>query len=134
MHDDVGNTGEREIGHDMAVAAVEHDERASVGGAKEAAAVEPVGFAGNEIAAQVRLHAGRRLSSPALVADGNNARADGFVSLGVVASAAAVAFGVEIADPIIGLLITLVILRITWDSWHTVSTTEPGKPLEPHEH
>ena len=27
---------------------------------------------------------------------------------------------VPIADPIIGLVITLVILRITWDSWHTV--------------
>nr|MBA2385378.1 cation transporter [Actinomycetota bacterium] len=43
-----------------------------------------VGFVGNEIAAQVRLRAGRRLGSPALVADGNHARVDGFVSLGVV--------------------------------------------------
>ena len=46
-----------------------------------------IGFAGNEIAAQVRLRAGRRLDSPALIADGNHARADGFVSLGVLASA-----------------------------------------------
>ncbi|MCZ7588773.1 MAG: cation transporter [Gaiella sp.] len=50
-----------------------------------------VGFLGNELAAQVRLRAGRRLASPALVADGNHARVDGFVSLGVVASAGAVA-------------------------------------------
>ncbi len=88
-----------------------------------------IGFVGNEIAAQVRLRAGKRLSSPALVADGNHARIDGFVSLGVVASAAVVALGLRIADPIIGLAITLVILKITWDSWRTVSTTDPGEML-----
>ena len=73
-----------------------------------------IGFLGNEIAAQVRLRAGRRLQSPALVADGNHARVDGFVSLGVLASAAVVSVGLKLADPIIGLLITLVIVRITW--------------------
>ncbi|TML70164.1 MAG: hypothetical protein E6G11_08340, partial [Actinobacteria bacterium] len=51
------------------------------------AAAGVIGFLGNELAAQVRLRAGRRLSSPAMVADGNHARVDGFVSLGVVASA-----------------------------------------------
>ena len=86
-----------------------------------------IGFIGNEVAAQVRLRAGRRLSSPALIADGNHARVDGFVSLGVVASAGAVALGAPIADPIIGLVITVVILKITWDSWRTVSTTDPGE-------
>ena len=55
------------------------------------AAAGVFGFIGNEIAAQVRLRAGRRLNSPALVADGNHARVDGFVSLGVLASAAVVA-------------------------------------------
>jgi cation diffusion facilitator family transporter len=84
------------------------------------AAAGVIGFAGNEIAAQVRLRAGRRLDSPALVADGNHARVDGFVSLGVVVSAAAVAAGVPVADPLVGLAITLVILRITLDSWRTV--------------
>jgi len=79
-----------------------------------------VGFIGNEIAAQVRLRAGRRLASAAMTADGNHARIDGFVSLGVVASAIVVALGAQIADPIIGLTITLVILKITWDSWNTV--------------
>jgi Co/Zn/Cd efflux system component len=93
-----------------------------------------VGFIGNELAAQVRLRAGRRLSSPALIADGNHARVDGFVSLGVVASAIVVALGAQIGDPIIGLLITAVILKITWDSWRTVSTTEPGELGELHEH
>jgi Co/Zn/Cd efflux system component len=57
------------------------------------AAAGAIGFLGNEIAAQVRLRGGRRLSSPALIADGNHARIDGFVSLGVVASAIAVALG-----------------------------------------
>ena len=93
-----------------------------------------VGFVGNELAARVRLRAGKRLSSPALIADGNHARVDGFVSLGVVASAIVVALGARIGDPIIGLLITLVILKITWDSWRTVSSTKPGEPIELHEH
>ena len=91
-----------------------------------------IGFAGNEIAARVRLRAGRRLASPALVADGNHARADGFVSLGVVVSAGAVALGAEIVDPVVGLVITAVILKITWDSWRVIRTSEPGELA--HEH
>jgi cation diffusion facilitator family transporter len=79
-----------------------------------------IGFLGNELAARVRLRAGGRLSSPALVADGKHARVDGFVSLGVIASAALVALGWKLGDPIVGLLITLVILKVTWDAWHTV--------------
>jgi divalent metal cation (Fe/Co/Zn/Cd) transporter len=85
------------------------------------AAAGLIGFVGNEIAAQVRLRGGSRLESPALIADGNHARVDGFVSLGVVASAIVVALGLRIADPVIGLLITLVILKITWDSYQTVT-------------
>ena len=84
------------------------------------AAAGSIGFVGNEIAAHIRLKAGKRLSSPALIADGNHARTDGFVSLGVLASAALVALGAQVADPIIGLVITLVILHITWESWHTI--------------
>jgi len=84
------------------------------------AAAGLVGFVGNELAAQIRLAAGKRLASPALTADGNHARIDGLVSLGVVASALAVGLGAPLADPLIGLAITLVILRITWESWHTV--------------
>ncbi len=79
-----------------------------------------IGFLGNEVAAQIRLRAGRRLNSPALIADGNHARIDGFVSLGVVLSSIVVALGASIGDPIVGFLITLVILKITWDSWNTV--------------
>ena len=91
------------------------------------AAAGVIGFVGNEVAAQVRLRAGKRLSSPAMLADGNHARVDGFVSLGVVASAIVVSLGARIGDPIIGLVITLVILRVTWQSWRTVSRTDPGE-------
>ena len=84
------------------------------------AAAGALGFAGNWLAALIRTRSGRRLDSPALVADGAHARADAYVSLGVVASAIVVALGVPIADPLIGLAITAVILRITWESWRTV--------------
>jgi cation diffusion facilitator family transporter len=79
-----------------------------------------IGYVGNTFAARVRTRAGYRLDSPALIADGDHARADAYVSLAVVASAAVVALGLEIADPLIGLTITVVILRITWQSWATV--------------
>jgi cation diffusion facilitator family transporter len=84
------------------------------------AAAGAVGFVGNEAAAWVRLRAGRRLNSPALVADGYHARTDGIVSLGVVLSALAVWAGAEVVDPAIAIAITLVILRISWQSWQTV--------------
>ncbi|MEA2363425.1 MAG: hypothetical protein QOD71_2570 [Thermoleophilaceae bacterium] len=84
------------------------------------AAAGVIGFAGNWAAAAIRSRAGRRLHSLALIADGAHARADAYVSLGVVASAIAVAAGLRLADPLIGLGITIVILRITWNSWKTV--------------
>ena len=84
------------------------------------AAAGAIGYLGNFIAAKVRTRAGRRLHSPARIADGNHAAADTYVSLAVIASAAVVAIGAPIADPLIGLAITLVILRITWQSWNTV--------------
>jgi cation diffusion facilitator family transporter len=98
------------------------------------AAAGVIGFVGNELAAQVRLRAGRRLASPALVADGNHARVDAYVSLGVVVSAVGVALGFDRADPIVGLAITLVILKITRDSWRTVRDAEPGDLEHAHEH
>jgi cation diffusion facilitator family transporter len=84
------------------------------------AAAGAIGYVGNFLAAKVRLGAGRRLDSPALIADGNHAAADAYVSLSVIASAIVVALGAPIADPLIGLAITIVILRITWQSWNTV--------------
>src|SRR3954469_1311904 len=79
-----------------------------------------IGYVGNWIAARIRIRAGRSLDSPALIADGNHARADAYVSLAVIASAIVVGLGLPIADPLIGLGITAVILKITWDSWRTV--------------
>jgi divalent metal cation (Fe/Co/Zn/Cd) transporter len=58
------------------------------------------------------------------VADGNHARSDAIVSVGVILSAIFVALGIPIADPVIGLLITALILRITWESWLTVTGRE----------
>ncbi len=84
------------------------------------AAAGAIGYGGNWIAAQIRTRAGRTLDSPALIADGNHARADAYVSLAVIASAIVVALGLPVADPLIGLGITAVILKITWDSWRTV--------------
>jgi cation diffusion facilitator family transporter len=75
-----------------------------------------VGFIGNEWVAVYRLRAGRRIGSAALVADGYHARIDGFTSLAVVAGVVGVALGFDLADPIAGLLISVVILRIVWQS------------------
>lgn len=80
-----------------------------------------IGVAGNEVAAVIRWRAGRRLNSPALVADGNHARVDGYVSGGIVLSAVFIAVGLPIADPLIGLGISLLIVKATWESWRTIS-------------
>ena len=75
-----------------------------------------IGFVGNEWVAVYRIRSGRRLGSAALEADGYHARVDGFTSLAVVAGAAGVALGFPLADPIVGLGISAVILRIVWQS------------------
>jgi divalent metal cation (Fe/Co/Zn/Cd) transporter len=79
-----------------------------------------IGYLGNLVASKVRKSAPHRLNSPALIADGNHAAADAYVSLAVITSAIVVALSAPIADPLIGLAITLVILRITSQSWNTV--------------
>jgi cation diffusion facilitator family transporter len=71
-----------------------------------------VGFLGNELVALFRTRVGRQIGSAALVADGLHARTDGFTSLAVVIGAVAVALGWQLADPIVGLLITVAILVI----------------------
>jgi cation diffusion facilitator family transporter len=79
-----------------------------------------VGIIGNELAAVIRWRAGKRLDSPALIADGNHARADGIVSAGVVLSAVLIGIGWPIADPIIGLVITGLIFQSSWQSLRTI--------------
>jgi len=71
-----------------------------------------LGFVGNEVVAVYRIRVGRRIGSAALVADGLHARTDGFTSLGVVAAAVGVLLGFPLADPIVGLLITVAILVV----------------------
>ena len=71
-----------------------------------------LGFAGNEAVAAYRIRVGRRIGSAALVADGVHARTDGFTSLAVAAGALGVMAGFPLADPIVGLLITLAILVV----------------------
>lgn len=75
-----------------------------------------IGFAGNEWVAVYRIRTGRRIGSAALEADGYHARIDGFTSLAVVAGVLGVAAGFQLADPIVGLLISVAILRIVWQS------------------
>jgi cation diffusion facilitator family transporter len=71
-----------------------------------------VGFIGNEVVARYRIRVGRRIGSAALVADGLHARTDGFTSLAVLLGAGGVALGWRLADPIVGLLITVAILGV----------------------
>jgi cation diffusion facilitator family transporter len=76
------------------------------------AAAGLIGFVGNELVALYRIRIGRRIGSAALVADGLHARTDGFTSLAVLLSAGGVALGFPLADPIVGLLITVAILAV----------------------
>ncbi|HPX36925.1 MAG TPA: cation diffusion facilitator family transporter [Mycobacterium sp.] len=76
------------------------------------AAAGVIGFIGNELVALYRIRVGRRIGSAALVADGLHARTDGFTSLAVVLGAFGVWLGFPLADPIVGLLITVAILMV----------------------
>ncbi len=86
------------------------------------AAAGVIGFLGNEIVAVFRIRIGRQMNSAALIADGYHARTDGFTSLAVVLGAAGVWLGFPLADPIIGLLITIAIFGIVWQSSRAVIT------------
>jgi cation diffusion facilitator family transporter len=81
-----------------------------------------IGFLGNEAVAVYRIRTGKEISSAALIADGYHARVDGFTSLAVLFSAVGVWLGYPIADPIIGLLITITILKIVWDASKMIFT------------
>jgi cation diffusion facilitator family transporter len=97
-----------------------------------------IGFLGNEAVAIFRVRVGRQINSAALIADGYHARVDGLTSLAVVLGAIGVWSGFPLADAIIGLIITVVIFGIVWQSAIAVFTrmldgVEPGI-LEEIEH
>jgi cation diffusion facilitator family transporter len=81
-----------------------------------------IGFLGNEGVAVFRIRVGRQINSAALIADGYHARTDGLTSLAVVIGALGVWLGYPLADPIVGLLITLAIFGIVWQSARAVLT------------
>jgi len=81
-----------------------------------------IGFLGNEAVAVFRIRVGKEIDSAALVADGYHSRADGFTSLAVLLGAIGVKLGFPLADPVIGLLITIAILGIVWQSAKAVIT------------
>lgn len=79
-----------------------------------------IGFLGNEAVAIFRIKVGKEIGSAALVADGYHARTDGWTSLAVLFGAIGVWLGFPLADPIVGLIITAMIMRIVWQSVGTV--------------
>jgi cation diffusion facilitator family transporter len=85
-------------------------------------AASVIGFLGNEAVALFRIRVGREIGSAALVADGYHARVDGLTSLSVLIGALGVWMGYPLADPIFGLLITVMIFRIVWSSGKSVFT------------
>jgi cation diffusion facilitator family transporter len=94
-----------------------------------------IGFIGNEAVAVFRIRVGREINSAALIADGYHARTDGLTSLAVIAGATGVWLGFPLADPIVGLLITIAIFGIVWQSAKSVLTrmldgVEPGLVAE----
>jgi cation diffusion facilitator family transporter len=81
-----------------------------------------IGFFGNEAVALFRIKVGKEIGSAALVADGYHARVDGLTSLSVLLGALGVWIGYPLADPIFGLLITVMIFKIVWSSGKSVFT------------
>jgi cation diffusion facilitator family transporter len=74
------------------------------------------GFIGNELVALLRIRIGKKINSVALIADGYHARTDGLTSLAVVAGAIGVWLGFPVADPAVGLLISMTLFAIVWQS------------------
>jgi cation diffusion facilitator family transporter len=75
-----------------------------------------VGFLGNEAVAIFRIRVGRRIGSAALIADGHHARVDGWTSLAVLVGVVGVWLGYPLADPVVGLIITVAIFGIVIQS------------------
>lgn len=81
-----------------------------------------IGFIGNEAVATLRIRSGKKINSAALIADGYHARVDGLTSLAVFFGAIGVWLGYPLADPLIGLIITIAIMKIVYDSGKMIFT------------
>ncbi len=81
-----------------------------------------VGALGNEVVARYRIRVGRRISSAALVAEGQHARTDALTSLAVVAGAVGAWVGLPQLDAVVGLLIGVVIVLVLVRSTRTTLT------------
>ena len=79
-----------------------------------------VGVVGNELLAQYKISVGKRINSVALVADGQHSRIDGLTSLAAFVGLIGVMLGFPIADPIAGILITLVIIIVVFTTSRSV--------------
>jgi len=84
------------------------------------AAAALLGFLGNEGVAILQTRVGRKIGSAAMVADGLHARTDGLTSLAVLLAAVGSWFGYPIIDPLIGILIGIAIVFITWDAMKAI--------------
>ncbi|MCY3572664.1 MAG: cation diffusion facilitator family transporter [Chloroflexi bacterium] len=75
-----------------------------------------VGFVGNELVAEMQIRVGRRIGSDAMIADGQHARIDGLTSLAVLIAVLGTLIGAPILDPVVGVVIALAIVVITWNA------------------
>jgi cation diffusion facilitator family transporter len=94
-------------------------------------AASVIGFIGNEAVALYRMRVGKQIGSAALVADGQHARVDGLTSLAVLFGALGVLAGFPMADPIVGLLITVAIVFVLRDAvreiwWRLMDAVDPA--------
>jgi cation diffusion facilitator family transporter len=79
-----------------------------------------VGVAGNEILAQYKISVGKRINSIPLIADGHHSRIDGFTSLAAFIGLVGVKLGFPKADPLAGIVITIVIATIVFSTSRSV--------------
>lgn len=79
-----------------------------------------IGVAGNELLAQYKITVGKRINSVSLIADGHHSRIDGLTSLAAFIGLVGVKLGFPKADPIAGIVITVVILTVVFSTSRSV--------------
>ena len=79
-----------------------------------------IGFFGNELVAVMQIRVGRQIGSDAMIADGQHARVDGLTSLAVLVAVFGTLIGLPVLDPIVGIVIAIAIVGITWNAMKAV--------------